>query len=119
MVTQSLPRLYISLAGISFLLALLWSTISTAPLPARAFPGFFYQHIIGTLDGHSCPSYPVCSVYSRQAIEQYGLLYGAWLSIDRLIHESDDLQHGPWIMVDQTTRLNDPLQRNAFWLKQR
>lgn len=89
-------------------------------LPAHSpekFPLYFYQRIVGDLDGRSCPSYPVCSFYARQAVEKHGLLLGSWLILDRLIHEADDVRVGPRVIVDGRQRLHDPLTRNDFWLK--
>jgi len=110
-------RSYLLLAMASLCLAIGWmQTFHTSPVVPQTLPVYFYQHFIGTLDGHSCSSYPVCSQYAVQAADQYGLLIGSWLTLDRLIHEADDLQLGPWLYVDGIERLNDPLERNAFWL---
>ncbi|MDQ7057821.1 MAG: membrane protein insertion efficiency factor YidD [Ghiorsea sp.] len=67
--------------------------------------------------GESCPAYPVCSAYAREAIKEHGALLGSWLMIDRLIHEIDDVNLGPWIMWQGEKRLYDPLKRNDFWLE--
>jgi len=110
-------RLYLYLAAASMCLAIGWmQTFHTSPIPPQSFPAHFYQHAIGSLDGRACPSFPVCSQYAAQATHQYGLLIGSWLTLDRLIHEADDLQFGPWLYVDGIERLNDSLERNAFWL---
>ncbi|MDQ6998538.1 MAG: membrane protein insertion efficiency factor YidD [Mariprofundus sp.] len=110
-------RIYLPLAGASLCLAIGWmQTFHTSPVTPQSFPAYFYQHVIGSLDGRSCPSFPVCSQYAAQATHQYGLLIGSWLTLDRLIHEGGDLQSGPWLYVDGKERLNDPIERNAFWL---
>jgi len=109
-------RLYFLLAGCSLFMSLVWRGFA---LPASGPDGFmihFYQHVIGQMDGRSCPSYPVCSLYAQQAVSQYGLLTGTWLALDRLIHESDDLQRGPWLTYNGVRRLYDPLSRNTGWL---
>jgi len=79
----------------------------------------FYRHGIGQMDGRSCPSYPVCSLYAAQAVNQYGLLVGSWLAMDRIIHEHDDIQHCNWFRINGEERLYDPVARNAFWLKKK
>jgi len=110
-------RAYLFLATASLFLATGWvQTFHSASVAPQSFPIQFYQQVIGSLDGRSCPSFPVCSQYASQAINQYGLLIGSWLTLDRLIHEADDLQLGPWLYVAGTKRLNDPIKRNAFWL---
>ncbi len=116
-VTSGSVRLYLGLALASLLLAWGWKSFSLPAGSPHLFGMHFYQHVIGRLDGRSCPSYPVCSVYARQALDEHGWLFGSWLIMDRLIHEADDLQHGPWIVFEGETRLHDPLSRNDFWLK--
>jgi len=105
-----------TLAAASLSLAFAWQALALPSSTIQAFPMYFYQHIIGSLDGRSCPSYPVCSEYAREAMQHYDVLFASWLILDRLIHEGDDLQRGPWLIVDGQMRLNDPLDRNAFWL---
>ncbi|MFQ5345721.1 MAG: membrane protein insertion efficiency factor YidD [Mariprofundus sp.] len=104
------------LAATSFAAALLWHTF----LPPLAGPEnlvmHFYRHVIGQMDGRSCPSWPVCSLYASNAVERHGLLVGSWLAMDRIIHEHDDLQTGQWLVVQGENRLYDPLERNDFWL---
>lgn len=43
-----------------------------------------YQSIISPLIGPRCRFYPTCSEYAVQAIQSYGILQGAWLTIKRL-----------------------------------
>lgn len=95
---------------------MLWDGLGMPAMAPASLPVGFYQYGIGHLDGKSCPSYPVCSAYARQALARHGLLLGSWLAMDRLIHESDDLRRGPWVVVDGRARLYDPLSRNDFWL---
>jgi len=104
------------MAAGSLVLSLAWSNLSFPVSGPGQFPLLFYQRIITGLDGHHCPSYPVCSLYASQAIDKHGLLLGSWLMLDRLIHEADDLRLGSWIMIDGQKRLNDPLARNDHWL---
>jgi putative component of membrane protein insertase Oxa1/YidC/SpoIIIJ protein YidD len=108
--------LYAALAGTSMAALLLWQGFAMPAMTPQGVTIHFYQHVLGQLDGRSCPSYPVCSVYARQAIGRHGLLFGSWLALDRLIHENDDLQHGPWRMFEGEKRLYDPLSRNDFWV---
>lgn len=110
-------RIYPLLAVLAFMLAFVWKTMGMPATSPQLFAIHAYQHIVGNLDGRSCPSYPVCSVYARQALSEHGWLVGSWLMLDRLIHEADDLQHGPWIVFKGETRLHDPLSRNDSWLR--
>lgn len=43
-----------------------------------------YQKLISPLVGSSCRFYPSCSHYARQAIEEYGVVKGGWLSLKRV-----------------------------------
>ena len=82
----------------------------------QSFPIVTYQHAFGSLDGRSCPSYPVCSAYTRQAFQTHGVLLASWLMLDRLIHEADDGRQAHTIVIDGIVRNDDRLQRNDFWL---
>jgi len=114
---RSWAGFYGLLAAASFGLAMLWQ----ATLPLLSGPEsmvmHFYRNVIGQMDGRSCPSYPVCSLYATQAVNQHGLLVGSWLAMDRIIHEHDDMHDGQWLIINGETRLYDPLARNAAWLK--
>ena len=110
---------YALLALGALLLAPLWSRFGAPPAAPSMLPSAFWQAFVGRIDGRSCPSYPVCSAYAREAIRRHGLLIGSWLALDRLIHEGGDLARGPRIRIDGVPRLYDPLQRNDFWLEGR
>jgi len=116
-VVRGYAALYAVLAGLSLLLAGLLPATRGQTVSAAASPLYVYQQIIGPHDGRSCPSWPVCSLYARQALETHGLLLGSWLMLDRLIHEADDLRRGPWLLAADGKRLYDPLARNDFWLR--
>jgi len=118
MVKRSDIFLYIGLAAGSLLMSLAWGRFGLPAVTPEAFPMHFYQHIIGPMDGKSCPSYPVCSLYARQAVAGHGLLVGSWLAMDRLIHEGDDLKRARWVRVGGRLYSYDPLSRNDFWFKE-
>lgn len=44
-----------------------------------------YRWTISPMLGNHCRFYPSCSQYSLEAIQQYGALRGAWLTIRRLL----------------------------------
>jgi putative component of membrane protein insertase Oxa1/YidC/SpoIIIJ protein YidD len=116
-VVREVLHLYPLLALATLPLVGVWEAAGLpAHLPA-AFPIHFYQRVVGPVDGRSCPAAPVCSGYAREAIAAHGLWLGAWLSLDRLIHEHDDLADGPWARVEGRRRLEDPLHRNDAWLR--
>ena len=111
-------RLYALMGLLSLLAALAWKALDFPVIPPQMFPIAFYQHIIDPLDGHSCPSYPPCSAYARQAVTRHGLLVGSWLALDRLIHEGGDLERARLVRAHGRLLSYDPLDRNDFWLKE-
>ena len=44
-----------------------------------------YQIIISPLVGSNCRYQPTCSQYSVQALEQWGIFYGLFLSLKRIV----------------------------------
>jgi len=117
-VKQWLPY-YLGLALLSGAASLLYAPLSLPTSTPQNFAIHFYQHAIGKLDGRSCPAYPVCSVYAREAFNHHTPLIASWLIIDRLIHEADDLKHEQGFLFEGEPRLYDPLQRNDFWLTEK
>lgn len=43
-----------------------------------------YQRLVSPLLPPACRYYPSCSEYTRQAIERYGILRGAWMGAKRI-----------------------------------
>jgi len=43
-----------------------------------------YQRLLSPLLGPACRYEPSCSEYTRQAIEKYGIMRGAWLGVKRI-----------------------------------
>ncbi len=44
-----------------------------------------YQYIIRPLLGNNCRFYPVCSDYTKEALDCHGFLTGCFLSIKRIL----------------------------------
>jgi hypothetical protein len=44
-----------------------------------------YQYVVSPLIGEHCRFYPSCSSYGVEAIEKYGVIYGGWLLVKRII----------------------------------
>lgn len=117
MTAKAVAGAYVAMALVSLMLASLWSFNSFAPSAPQGFPIVFYQRAVSQLDGRSCPSYPACSQYARQALAEHGMVLGSWLMLDRLIHEGGDMEHGLRIIDHGEQLLYDPLKRNDFWLR--
>lgn len=78
----------------------------------------FYGKTLSRIDGNRCPGYPVCSLYSKQAYQQYGAVLGTFLTIDRLLREWAEIHDAKrQIYKEGKQRYFDPLNRNTFWLK--
>lgn len=73
-----------------------------------------YQLTASRVDGDGCPSYPVCSVYARQAISRYGIWQGMFMAADRMIHEIDASDNPRRIRVGNHWYIYDPLELNRF-----
>lgn len=50
----------------------------------------FYRHMISPLRPPSCRFMPTCSQYAVDALSEYGVVRGGWLSLVRLV------KCGPW-----------------------
>ena len=108
---------YAVISIMAILMAWGWRELGVSSSTPQLFGVHFFQNVVGEVDGRSCPSFPVCSVYAKQAFVRHGWLVGSWLTMDRLIHEPDDLERGWWVVVDGEKRLYDPLSRNVKWLR--
>lgn len=74
-----------------------------------------FQETIGAVDGDRCPMSPTCSAYSLQAIEIHGFIIGVLMTVDRLLHEMDEMDLAPILIVHGDTRFSDPVSANDFW----
>lgn len=75
-----------------------------------------YQRYISPIDGKSCPSYPSCSNYCKQAIRKHGVIMGWLMTVDRLIHEGrHEIEVSPLIFKDGKWKIYDPVENNDFW----
>ncbi|ABB14473.1 membrane protein insertion efficiency factor YidD [Carboxydothermus hydrogenoformans] len=45
----------------------------------------FYQKFVSPILGSNCRFYPSCSQYTYEAIERYGVIYGSYLGIKRIL----------------------------------
>ncbi len=64
----------------------------------------------------TCPMYPSCSAYAREALDKHGEVIGWMMAHDRLMRcGRDEIHLSPQIRVDGRLRFHDPVERNDFW----
>ena len=49
-----------------------------------------WTHGISRVDGATCPFYPTCSGFARQAVERHGFLLGSIMAADRIMRNHAD-----------------------------
>ncbi len=87
--------------------------------------GGFYEGVIGFYTGTlnhlegvrrgSCPMYPSCSQYSRQAVSRHGFVKGWVMTMDRLMRcGRDELKTAPRVFAHGDWRHYDPVERNDW-----
>jgi putative component of membrane protein insertase Oxa1/YidC/SpoIIIJ protein YidD len=90
-------------------------------IPATLLKGSFivFSKYISPVDGDRCNMYPTCSAYSREAVEKHGFIMGYLLTVDRLIHETNEIDRAPKIVKWDQLRFLDPVSNNDFWWQKR
>ena len=78
----------------------------------------FFQRYISVVDSPRCPMYPTCSAYALQALDKHGPILGSFITVDRLLHETNPLEHTHPLRGFDRERFYDPLSRNDFWLSE-
>jgi len=78
----------------------------------------FFQRYISVVDSPRCPMYPTCSAYALQALDKHGPILGSFITVDRLMHETNPLEQTMPLSGFERERFYDPLSRNDFWLSQ-
>ncbi len=64
----------------------------------------------------TCPMYPSCSVYSKQAIQKHGMIIGWMMTTDRLMRcGRDEMKLSPQIIINGRSLYYDPVAVNDYW----
>ena len=45
----------------------------------------FYKYLISPLLGNNCRYLPTCSEYTKESVDKFGIIYGIWLGLKRII----------------------------------
>lgn len=68
-----------------------------------------YKKWISPAGAPSCHFYPSCSIYTKEAIEEHGIITGLLMGFDRLTRCHKDTLHYPTVWVnDQVKNLDRP-----------
>ncbi len=68
-----------------------------------------YKRYISPAGAPPCHFYPSCSIYTKQAIEKFGIIQGLLMGFDRLTRCHKDTQHYSTVWVnDQIKNLDFP-----------
>ena len=78
----------------------------------------FFSKFVSPADGDRCFMYPTCAAYSREALEKHGFFVGILMTVDRLLHEGNEMGRAPLIKMGDRLRYLDPLTNNNFWWRQ-
>ena len=64
----------------------------------------------------TCPMYPSCSNYSKQAIQKHGMIIGWMMTTDRLMRcGRDEMKLSPQIFINGRLLYHDPVEINDYW----
>jgi hypothetical protein len=109
-----------------FNIAATGQSVSSGTTPSLSVPGRLlwygvkgFSKTISAVDGDRCRMMPTCSDYSMRAIERHGFIFGILLTVDRLLHEMDEMEQAPVVMVQGEARFLDPVSANDFWWSNR
>ena len=75
----------------------------------------FFREYVSSVDGDRCMMHPSCSSYSLIAIEKHGFIIGYIMTVDRLIHENNEMDIAEVIKIGEVTRYHDSVENNDFW----
>ena len=74
-----------------------------------------WTHGISRVDGPTCPLYPTCSGFARQAVERHGFLLGSIMAADRILRNHADRTSYELVVRRRRARLSDPVSDHDFW----
>lgn len=95
------------------------SPLSSTNYLSDLFQGAFilYSRFLHPAVSRGCPSFPSCSRYMAEAVREFGSVAGLILGLERLLHETGELDAGRIIMTPEGPRVFDPIENNTFWWK--
>jgi hypothetical protein len=81
-----------------------------------------YREHVSPIQGHRCPCFPSCSVFTLYSIQKYGFFVGLVMGVERLyLRENLDiinqLHYMPVLGSDGSSRVYDPPEANFIFKK--
>jgi putative component of membrane protein insertase Oxa1/YidC/SpoIIIJ protein YidD len=87
---------------------------TSSPMLLKLYQGPL-NHLSAVRRG-SCPMYPSCSEYARQAMAKHGSVRGWLMATDRLMRcGRDEIRMAPKVRVDGKVKFYDPVDDNDYW----
>ena len=75
----------------------------------------FYQENISQHDGARCLYYPTCSAFYREAVKQYGFIWGSIMVVDRMVYREDPASMRYYDLIDERGSYSDPVYHNYIF----
>ena len=72
----------------------------------------FYQENISIHNGARCRFYPTCSIFYREALDQFGAFWATLMLLDRLLYREHGWPLKEYPMTEDGERYYDPVHRN-------
>lgn len=75
----------------------------------------FYQENISQHDGARCLYYPTCSAFYREAVKQYGFIWGSIMVVDRMVYREDPASMVHYDLMEERESYSDPVYHNYIF----
>jgi putative component of membrane protein insertase Oxa1/YidC/SpoIIIJ protein YidD len=75
----------------------------------------FYQENISQHDGARCLYYPTCSAFYREAVKQYGFVWGNLMVVDRMVYREDPASMVYYDLIEERGSYFDPVYQNYIF----
>lgn len=74
-----------------------------------------FREYVSPVDGDRCMMHPSCTTYSIEAVRKHGIIIGYIMTIDRLIHENNEMDFARVTGEGEGARFQDSVENNDFW----
>ena len=75
----------------------------------------FYRENISRHDGARCLYYPTCSAFFGQAVDDYGLIWGVVMTLDRMVYREDHASMAHYEYIEEKGSYSDPVNHNFIF----